>query len=157
MDNDKRKLKGSERRDVFKRMHKELEGGLYATDADFCLVSKWPPGTVAYLDYKTPWERVTFSECIQYNEWIRLAPVYIVVSACPERGPFVIKRYLGGDWRPEPPAVRLEFEARCQGWQELGAWERELRREYRKRGGWNGDLGMMPASRRLGKRGSQWQ
>lgn len=136
MEENKRKLKGSEKRDEFKRRHKELDGTFYATDADFCLVSKKPPGTVAYLDYKGSGENVTFSETIQYNEWMRIAPVYIVEAPDPTMGPFRILRYLGGDYRPEPPDVTLEIEIDLANWKEFEQWERALRKEYEKRGGW---------------------
>ncbi len=113
---------------------------MYATDADFCLVSKEPPGTVAYLDYKRPRDKIQFAEVIQYNEWMKSAPVYIVEGEDPNSGPFVIKRYLGGDWKPEPPKVTLEDEATCQDWDAFWNWERKLREEYKRRKGWNGNL-----------------
>jgi hypothetical protein len=140
MDDWKRTAKGSERRDAFKLKHKECGGNLYATDADLCLVEKRPPGTVAYLDYKAPSDSITFAEVIQYNEWMKQAPVYIVEGENPEVGPFVIKRYLGGDWGPHPPDVSLEDETKCPDWDAFWQWERELRVEYRKRGGWKGRL-----------------
>jgi len=140
MDDAKRQLKGSEKRDLFKRRHKELNKRFYATDADFCLVSKFPPGTVAYLDYKGSGEGVTFAEAIQYNEWMPRAPVYIVEGRDPEAGPFIIRRYLGADWQPEPPLVNYGEAVTAEDWQEFERWEARLRAEYRKRGGWNGNL-----------------
>ena len=140
MDDAKRQLKGSERRDIFKQKHKELNSRFYATDADFCLISKEPPGTVAYLDYKGPGDRVTFTEAIQYNEWMKQAPVYIIEGDNPKTGPFRIRRYLGADWKPEPPKVNYQDEMIAKDWQELGEWESELRQEYHRRKGWNGKL-----------------
>lgn len=136
MDDAKRSLKGSEKRDTFKRMHKELNRGFYATDADFCLVSKLPPGTVAYLDYKGSGEGVTFAEAIQYNEWMHQAPVYIVEAVDPERGPFRIRRYLGADWQPNPPDVNYGETTEAQNWAAFEQWEATLRAEYSRRGGW---------------------
>lgn len=140
MDEQLKSLQGSESRDIFKRCHKQLSRTLYATDADLCLVSKSPPGTVAYLDYKKRNDSVTFTEVIQYNEWMRLAPVYIVSGDDPESGPFTIYRYLGGDWKPHPPTVHLEQERHCLSWQEFEDWEIDVRRQYHKRNGWNGNL-----------------
>ncbi|MGD8500063.1 MAG: hypothetical protein PVJ86_05420 [Phycisphaerales bacterium] len=140
MDEKKRNLKGSEKRDIFKRRHKDLDSSFYATDADFCLVSKYPPGTVAYLDYKDLGDNVTFTEAIQYNEWITHAPVYIVQGSDPDNGPFTIMRYLGGDWEPKPPDVTLEFVTQVEDWHSFGVWEAGLRQEYSKRRGWNGNL-----------------
>jgi len=140
MDDAKRDLKGSEKRDEFKRRHKDLNRGFYATDADFCLVSKTPPGTVAYLDYKGSGEPVTFAEAIQYNEWMQSAPVYIVEGKNPETGPFEIVRYLGADWKPEPPDVNWGERVLAETWAELGRWELALRAEYKRRGGWRGCL-----------------
>lgn len=140
MDEWKRVTKGSESRDKFKLKHKECGGNLYATDADLCLVSKNPPGTVAYLDYKMPNDLITFAEVIQYNEWMRQAPVYIVEGQNPETGPFIIRRYLRSDWKPNPPNINLESGITCQDWEAFWKWERKLRSEYERRGGWNGKL-----------------
>lgn len=140
MDERKRNLKGSEKRDIFKRRHKDMGGHHYATDADLCLVSKNPPGTVAYLDYKSPSDSITFAEVIQYNEWMDHAPVFIIEGEDPENGPFTVKRYLGGDWRPYPPQVELEHDADLENWAALERWEQQLRNEYHRRGGWDGYL-----------------
>jgi len=140
VDSQTRNLKGSPKRDLFKRKHKDLNNKFYATDADFCLVSKTPPGTVAYLDYKGSGEGVTFSEVIQYNAWMMQAPVYLVLGENPETGPFDIYRYLGGDWKPNPPTYKTELTKKCDGWEQFEEWESVLRNEYQKRGGWNGSL-----------------
>ena len=138
-------MKGSEKRDEFKCRHKDLNKQFYATDADFCLVSKKPPGTVAYLDYKGSGEPVTFSEAIQYNEWMKHAPVYIVEGPA-ATGPFVIRRYLGADWQPFPPEVNWGELEPAEDWQAFGRWEQRLRDTYRRRGGWNGCLQGVPAT-----------
>ena len=140
MDEGKRKLTGSKAHDIFKQKHKELACWFYACDADLVLVSKHPPGTVAYLDYKMSDDCVTFSEALQYNEWMKTAPVYIVWSDYPKTGPFRIDRYLGGNWRPEPPEVTLEYECDCETWTDFEEWERTLRQTYTNVGGWQGRL-----------------
>jgi len=144
MDEGKRELKGSEKLDEFKRRHKDLSGQFYATDGDLCLISKYPPGTVAYIDYKADGDNVTFAEAIQYNEWMKLAPVYIIQGDNPEMGPFTITRYLGADWRPEPPVVNYGDSITVSSWPEFGEWESSLRAEYRRRGGWQGYLRTEP-------------
>lgn len=141
MGKSKRDLRGSWKRDAFKYRHKRsLPGSFYATDADLCLVSKSPPGTVAYLDYKDPEDTVTFAEVIQYNEWMAHAPVYIVEGKDPSNGPFTILRYLGGEWRPRPPKVDLEFVTKVENWHDFEAWESNLRQEYSRRNGWGENL-----------------
>lgn len=140
MDDSKRNLKGSEKRDVFKRCHKDLRGDFYAMDVDLALISKKPPGIVAYLDYKASYDCISFSEAIQYNEWISIVPVYIVESDDPENGPFIIKRYLGADWKPNPPDVNWGEVVMLADWLEFEQWELDLRTEYRRRGGWRGNL-----------------
>jgi len=118
-------------------MHKSINKYFYATDGDLCLISKKPPGTVAYLDYKDSGDKVTFSEAIQYNEWMNLAPVYIVVGANPESGQFKISRYLGANWKPEPPTVKYGEVIYTKNWKDFEIWEESLRAEYTKRGGWH--------------------
>jgi len=140
MKDKKRQLKGSDSRDAFKRCHKNLRADFYATDADLALISKSPPGTVAYLDYKRTHDYVSFAEAIQYNEWMLVAPVYIVESDDPGNGPFTIRRYLGADWKPEPPVVNWGETVSVLDWAEFEQWELALREEYQKRGGWKGCL-----------------
>lgn len=140
MDDAKRNLTGSESRDIFRRLHKELDSQFFALDGDLILVSKTPPGTVAYLDYKRPGDFVTFAEAIQYNEWMKDAPVYIVESGNPKIGPFVIQRYLGANWKPEPPVVNYGETQQIENWSAFEKWERHLRDLYRRRGGWGGLL-----------------
>ena len=138
MDDDKRQLIGSPSRDQFKRAHKELASGLYACDLDFVLVSKYPPGIVAFLDYKRDeYDFVQFTEAIAYNDLMDIAPGYIVMGRDPDNGPFSIYRYLlPGQWRPNPPIVHLSTRLLCPTWEDYEEWEWSLRREYTKRGGW---------------------
>ena len=141
MDSRKQALQGSVANDVFKRKHKqELPGWCYALDVDLVLVSKYPPGVVAYIDFKKSSDGVTFTEAMYYNEAMNTAPVYIVESDEPEIGPFKIHRYLGGDWKPEPPDVKIVHEITATDWPEFRKWEISLRQEYTKRNGWSGCL-----------------
>ena len=140
MDDAKRELKGSEKRDTFKQKHKALRSGFYATDVDFCLVSKHPPGVVAYIDYKDYNDCVSFSEALAYNEFMKQAPVYIIQASNPEIGPFVVQRYRGANWKPDPPDVDYGVALWFKDWQALGEWEKALRDKYRRHGGWNGNL-----------------
>ncbi|MFH1605531.1 MAG: hypothetical protein ABIH03_16675 [Pseudomonadota bacterium] len=134
MNDDKRFLKGSDRRDTFKQMHKiRLGGGHWGSDLDFMIVDKYPPGIVAFFDYKEPGRGITFAEIVAYNALLSLAPLFIIEGPDPENGPFVIKRYKPSDWRPNRPVANLEFVEQCPSWVELGNFEDRLKREYRKR------------------------
>lgn len=131
MDDDTRKLKGSPKRDTFKQKHKMLPGSFYAHDLDFTLVSKNPPGIVGFLDVQARGELVSFAEVLGYNELLQTAPVYLVQTDDADRGPFAIYEYLWGDWRPNPPRVRMELRASCKDWGEFTRWEAGLRSAYR--------------------------
>ena len=132
---------GSRKLDLFKRRHKDINSQFYASDGDLFLVEKYPPGIMACLDYKVPGDRLTFSEGILYNQFIKDMPVFVVEGTDPEKGPFTIKRILGINWGPEPVEVFFDNkEEAVRDWQELEKWEQRLRNEYCKRGGWNGNL-----------------
>jgi len=88
---------------------------------------------------------VSFAEAIQYNEWMNSAPVYVVEATDPAEGPFTIRRYLGADWRPNPPIVNWGEVEMVDNWAELERWEICLREEYKKRGGWKGCLRTLTA------------
>jgi hypothetical protein len=135
MDEQKRNLQGSEKRDIFKRKHKECGGKLYSTDVDFVWVEKSPPGIVAYVDYKGSGESVTFTEAIVYNQWIETTPVYIVKSKNPETGPFEVSAFEGADTKPDPPDTTLRHIITCADWQAFWEWETKLRELYRRKGG----------------------
>ena len=130
MDDRKRKLKGSESRDTFKQLHKELNRRFYASDLDLVLVEKNPPGQVACIDFKLPYDHVSFAEVLTYNDQLKIAPVFIIESPDPLAGPFRVLQYLGGDWHPEPPSVKLELVCVCEDWAEFGVWENALRLAY---------------------------
>jgi hypothetical protein len=131
MDTEKRSLCGSAWRDRFKQRHKALPGHFYACDLDLALVSKTPPGVVAFVDYKHPRDHVTFAEVLLYNALSQVGRVYIIRG--PLEGPFEVFRYLGGDPGPNPPAVRLVKVCTCANWREFAAWEADLRKRYRYR------------------------
>lgn len=128
MDDSKKNLKGSESRDEFKRAHKQrLDGRCYAADADFVLARKTPPGIVAYLDFKLPWDNITFTEVLIYNEWTQTHPVFIIESYDPKRGPYNIYRYESGDWRPDPPVIKKTLIKRNVDWDGIQQFEDALR------------------------------
>lgn len=121
---------GSPSRDRFKRKHKEGPGWCYACDVDFALVSKSPPGIVAFLDYQVGEEAISFSEVLAYNELLSIAPVFIVRGDADANGPFSVMEYEGGDYRPEPPRAKLTRIASQLDWQGLLAWEQLIRNGY---------------------------
>lgn len=127
-----REKKGSHSRDAFKFKHKppRLPGWCYACDVDFALVSKAPPGVVAFVDYKVRGEKVLFSEVLAYNELLSIAPVFIIEGDYEADGPFDVLEYEGGDWRPEPPRVNTRSVLRMADWAMLSQWEQTLRNVY---------------------------
>jgi len=96
------------------------------------LVTKYPPGIIAFLDYKQRDDKVTFAETIAYNVLLKIAPIFLIIGEATE-GPFVIKEYRGGNFRPEPPECDLLKIKEVQDWQELGEWERQLRQDYKEK------------------------
>ncbi|MHC4635748.1 MAG: hypothetical protein ACYSYU_11160 [Planctomycetota bacterium] len=126
MDEDKRNLTGSPKRDIFKRRHKDLNKSYYASDADLCFISFKPRGVVAYIDYKGSGEEVTATEEVLYDEWLETKPVFIIEGVNPEEGPFTIWRYLGSE-------EGLEYVAFVADWAGLEDWEGGLRNEFRKK------------------------
>jgi len=127
MDDQKRALIGSPLRDKFKHAHKGLNKKMYMIDADCVLVSKYPPGIIAYVDIKRPKEPITFAEVIVYNTWANRVPVYIVEVYNIDDGQFIIFRYIGGDWRPNPCTVNLAHVADINDWQAFEQWELSIR------------------------------
>jgi len=130
-DERKRLLRGSPARDAFKRWHKDLSGTLYACDADFILVNKYPPGIVAIVDYKRQDDRTTFSEVLAYNAFVSLGiDVFVMQGEPGER--LDVYKYVGGDYRPEPPVVELRHEETIHNNVEFENWERALRKQWSK-------------------------
>jgi hypothetical protein len=134
----RRGLMGSPALDRFKYLHKQrLAREFYAADTDLVWIEKKPvPHIVAIIDYKlSPFDgHPTFAECIMFNQLIEQdIPVYIVVSdETIER--FDIYKYLGADWRPEPPEVQMEKiaeEIDWGGFQKFQWWVR-FWSKYRK-------------------------
>ena len=132
MNNDLRLLKGSPSRDIFKQMHKTLHRSFYACDIDFVLVGNRPhrpAGIIAFLDFKLPQDKVTFSEVLAYNDLLKIAPVYIIESPNPETGPFAIRRFLSGviNRYPAKPSIALDNAEMCCDWEAFEVWERKIR------------------------------
>ena len=129
---DKRNIKGSASRDNFKFWYKTppMPGRFYALDLDFILIEKNPNRIVAFLDYKRPGDRVSFSECIAYNVLLAIAPVYIIEA---EEVPKMtrILRFVGGDSRPDPPVVCLVPDAIINDTNRWIAWESKIRQQGR--------------------------
>jgi len=130
MNEAKQGLKGSPSRDSFKQIHKiKCSEEKFACDLDLVLVSKVPKAAInAFLDYKKFGDKVSFSEVLAYNNLISMAPLFIVRSADPDNGPFYIRKYLSGDWRPYPdPIVQLGEPIKLANWDEFNKWETSLR------------------------------
>ena len=126
MDNNIKRLKGSEKRDLFKWAHKNKmdDAPFYASDADLCLVMPNPRGVVAYLDYKGKGDSITFAEQILYDEWAKTKPVYIIKGNDPENGPFTIFQYMRGN--------KLILICELKNWNDFLLWEAELRQNFAK-------------------------
>ncbi len=142
MKNSTKNQKGSETRDYFKLLHKkELSSAFYALDSDLELVEKKPqPFIVARVDFKLKNDSISFAEVIAYNQLVEMpepwkVPVYIIealppfVGVEPTEHRFTVYRYVHGDWRPDPPSVKLELVGKDLTWEGLGAWEKELRKQ----------------------------
>jgi len=134
-----RELIGAPSRDKFKRWHKEGPKTFYGCDIDFLLVSKYPPGIVAILDYKPQMRggALTFSEVLAYNDFKAHGyQVFIVVAPEPDDwcafqfARFDIYEYLNGDWRPDPPRIDLQKVGDNVDANEYWEWERRLREQY---------------------------
>lgn len=129
-------LKGSPATDEFRYRHKqELPGHFYALDIDFVLVNRQDP--IAVLDYKTTGDKITFTEGLMYNWFVRNGvPVFIILSKHPKTGPFDIYRYYGGEIYQYPDFdVELAKVDTCENWDEFYLWERTIREEHEQYGG----------------------
>jgi len=134
VNDEKAKLKGSWSRDEFKHEHKRWGKELYAADLDLVLASKAPPGPIAFLDYKSPTDEVTFAEVLIYEKCKVIAPVVIVTGLHPTLGPFKVWQYVHGDFRPFPPDVWGRHVLDCANYEQLIAWERRLRQSHQRLG-----------------------
>ena len=132
--------KGSESRDLFKYLHKNLlSSKFYALNSDLELVEKYPiPFIVARLDFKLEGDTISFSEAIAYNQLAGMPepyriPVYIIEAKRPfvgadiEMHRFDVYEYEYADWRPDPPRVKRKLLCQNMTWKELGLWENQLR------------------------------
>lgn len=127
-------LKGSPNRDEFKQWHKTGPKQFYACDLDFVLVEKHPSGIAAFLDYKMPGDVISFAEVIVYTELSFLAPVYIVESMPPfDTVPISVYEFVEGDFKPEPPTVKLRSVLTDVSQEEFFSWEGSLRKEFNKK------------------------
>lgn len=146
MIDDKKDLEGSKNRDRFKRLHKEQTyEGFYSLDIDFAFVEKnhnkgrKDPVIVAITDFKMPSDKLVFSEVLAYNQFIENhIPVFIVEALnedfCdlpPNKHRFRVKRYLGGDYKPDPPEWDTEIVADNLTWDGFASWQSELRTQRR--------------------------
>lgn len=140
--------RGSESRDLFKYLHKNLlSSRFYALNSDLELVEKYPiPFIVARLDFKLEGDTISFSEAIAYNQLVSIPepyriPVYIIEAKRPFVGAkvtehrFDVYEYEYADWKPDPPRVKRKLLHQNLTWEELGVWEdqlRNIRRQLKK-------------------------
>lgn len=133
MDDQKRGLSGSPARDGFKKLHKEIcDASFYGCDLDFLCVAKTPPGIVAALDYKEPRDTISFSEVIAYNDLLARDIQVFIVQSSHKAGfdKFTIMKYLGGDFRPNPPLCKLEAVLENVPPHRYREWEARLRSDW---------------------------
>lgn len=131
VDEEKRQLKGSPSRDAFKRRHKDCAKWFYACDLDLVLVGKSPYRIIAFFDYKTPKDKITFSEAIAFNILKAIAPIFIIRSENPDSGPFTILQFHDADPKPEPPVCTITPILMCRTYEDLEQWEQKLRVQNR--------------------------
>ena len=103
MDQRKKQLKGSPSRDLFKQRHKTLDRNFHSCDIDFIWVSKRkkPPGILAVLDYKKKNDKITFSECLCYNDLVSKGITVYILQELGDgedshEGPWILKKYIDG-------------------------------------------------------------
>jgi len=135
MDDGKRNLKGSEAKDEFKRWHKTLPSSFYACDGDLILIVKYPnPKPIAVIDYKTVTDGTTFVEVILYNWLLKQGVPVFIISTIPALPPYTsvtIKKYLGGDWKPNPPITHVVPILTGMPISDFERWESQLRNDIR--------------------------
>ena len=133
LDEETKALKGSPHRDQCKFIHKQLGNPYYCLDLDLVFIEKYPPGIAAFLDYKKPWEVLTFTEVIAYNDLREKAPVFICHTEDAATWQFVIYEFMGGDHLPHPPVSHLRSVATVTSQDAWRTWEQQVRAEYRAR------------------------
>ena len=138
--------KGSESRDKFKWLHKQvMSRQCYALNSDLELVEKFPrPFIAARLDFKLENDSISFTEAISYSQLINLPPeyripVYIIEanmafkhSDNKDEHRFTIRKLLSADYRPNPPTTETKVMKENITWEELAEWEEGLRAYRRK-------------------------
>lgn len=133
MDGRKQNLYGSDLNNDFRYWHKQSHPKFYALDADFILVRKYPDAKiVAIIDIKDEFDglgSITFAEAIAYNELISYGlKVFLVYTRQPfER--FTIYQYKGGNWKPEPPEIRISVIMNDGTANDYWKWEQSIREE----------------------------
>jgi len=146
MNNDKKQLEGSKNRDRFKRLHKNLHEQFYALDIDLALIEKniyngsENPCIVSIIDFKMPKDRATFTEVLTYNQFLdNNVPVHLIESKSTsfyeqttKQHRFEVKKYQGGNWKPDPPKYSTKTVLSNATWSDLSSWEDELRLKRRK-------------------------
>jgi len=120
----KRQLYGSPTLDCFKHRHKTIDLPLYASDIDLLLIDFEPhPQILACLDYKTKWDSITRTECIVYDNFIRMNIPVFIVQGDSVTGKFEIKQMHSADLQN----ARLTTVARTNCYEQYGKWEMSLR------------------------------
>ena len=147
---------------VFKALHQQFApSNFYALDGDLILVDKYSSSAayiVAHLEFKMGSENISFAQAICFDQYVSAPlpwriPVYIirayrtfeipsslfVTELTPaycenalEYHIFDVEKFIGADWQPEPPSVKVELVAKRINWKELIEWERELRKARRE-------------------------
>ena len=147
MDDRLQQLKGSESRDWFKQLHKQmLPSVCWCCDVDLELVDKEPiPHIIARIEFKCLGDGPTFTECIAYAEYmVKLAPVYVIYAqhkvaefcemaknGWTSHHRFIVYRLISTDYRPA--TWKLERVTDSLDWRGLRRWEMDLRHESRLR------------------------
>ena len=140
MNANKRQLYGSPTLDCFKHRHKTIDLPLYASDIDLLLIDFDPhPQILACLDYKTKWDSITKTECIVYDNFIRMNIPVFIVQGDSVTGKFEIKQMHSADLHNDKANARLTTVARTNCYEQYGKWELSLREQLRARNAmqWN--------------------
>ena len=127
----KQDLFGSPARDMFLYWHKQppMPMGFNGSDVDFVVVAgKGKSACIkAIIDYKMPYDSLTWAECVAYNDLMKYYPIYIVWSNA-DFIDFKISRYVGCDLETEPPEPRLKDTIKLHGQKEYITWEASIRK-----------------------------
>lgn len=153
---EKQQKRGSPINDWFRWWHKKLGRGWYGADLDLVIHGRTPPGIAAVLDFKGPDEQgLGFSHAQVYNSLAKRWRIYIVELQNPvvwrdvlvghngeawrqriaaisdeEHPQFLVSRFVGGDWRPDPPLVGHAGTIKLAGIEDWRRWERGVRERW---------------------------